>query len=135
MWAAQFPDRSPWHYVFPAERYGASGDAFDACAYRTDPTKPIGSFKKSWQTAKKHAGVKCRFHDLRHTACTRMLESGHGFSVVATVMGWSAATTIRMAKRYGHIGQSAQRDAVNAISRERELSRSEVAQLRPPRVN
>ena len=46
--------------------------------------------------------LKCRFHDLRHTGCTRMLEAGVPFSVIATVMGWSAATTVRMSKRYGH---------------------------------
>src|SRR5262249_38908373 len=45
-WAMQFPEHSAEHYVFPAERYGASGDVFEACAYNTDPTKPIGSFKK-----------------------------------------------------------------------------------------
>src|SRR5262252_3521184 len=52
---------------------------------------------------------------LRHTGCTRMLEAGVPFSVVATIMGWSASTTVRMAKRYGHIGQSAQRQAVNVL--------------------
>jgi hypothetical protein len=44
-----------------------------------------------------------------------MLEAGVPFSVVATIMGWSASTTVRMAKRYGHIGQSAQRLAVDAL--------------------
>ena len=40
-WAQQFPERKPEHYVFPAERYGASGDVFGAYAYATDPTRPI----------------------------------------------------------------------------------------------
>jgi hypothetical protein len=31
-------------------------------------------------------------------------------------MGWSPATTVRMAKRYGHIGQKALRTAVETIS-------------------
>ena len=62
------------------------------------------------------ADVRCRFHDLRHTGCTRMLEAGVPLSVVATVMGWSASTTVRVAKRYGHIGQAAQRQAVQALS-------------------
>jgi hypothetical protein len=44
-----------------------------------------------------------------------MLEAGVPFSVVATIMGWSASTTVRMSKRYGHIGHSAQRLAVEAI--------------------
>jgi len=44
-----------------------------------------------------------------------MLEAGIPFSVVASIMGWSASTTVRMARRYGHIGQTAQRQAVNAL--------------------
>lgn len=44
-----------------------------------------------------------------------MLEAGVPFSVVATIMGWSASTTVRMSKRYGHIGHSAQRRAVDAL--------------------
>ena len=44
-----------------------------------------------------------------------MLEAGIPFSVAASVMGWSASTTVRMAKQYGHIGQTAQRRAVEAL--------------------
>ena len=70
-WASHFPERQPEHYVFPAERYGGSGAIFEACVYSTDPTKPIGSIKEAWEAAKARAGVKCRFHDLRHTAVSR----------------------------------------------------------------
>ena len=45
-----------------------------------------------------------------------MLEAGVPFSVVATIMGWSPSTTVRMSRRYGHIGQTAQRHAVNALN-------------------
>ena len=55
----------------------------------------------------KPEALKCRFHDLRHTAVTRLLEAGISYPVVASMMGWSAATAIRMAKRYGHIGSQA----------------------------
>jgi integrase len=115
-WAGNFPDRQPAHYVFPSERYGAAGDDFKACAYLTDPEKPIGRWKEAWKAARARAGVQCRFHDLRHTGCTRMLEAGVPFPVLAMLMGWSPATTVRMAKRYGHIGQSALRKAVEAIA-------------------
>jgi hypothetical protein len=54
-------------------------------------------------------------YDLRHTGCTRMLEAGVPFSVVATIMGWSASKTVGMSRRYGQIGQAAQRKAVNAL--------------------
>jgi len=44
-----------------------------------------------------------------------MLEGGAPLSVVAVILGWSPATTVRMAKRYGHIGQVAQRQAVELL--------------------
>ncbi len=115
-WASNFPDRKPTDYVFPSERYGAAGNDFTACAYKTDPTRPIGRWKEAWEAAKERAGVQCRFHDLRHTGCTRMLEAGTPFPVLAALMGWSPATTVRMAKRYGHIGHDALRRAVESIS-------------------
>lgn len=114
-WASLFPRRELHHFVFPAERYGASGDGATVI-YDSDPTKPIGRWKEAWESAKTRAGISCRFHDLRHTGCTRMLETGVPFSVVATIMGWSPSTTVRMSRRYGHIGQIAQRQAVNALN-------------------
>jgi integrase len=114
-WASLFPGRELDHYVFASERYGASGDG-SIVVYDCDPTKPIGRWKEAWESAKTRSGVSCRFHDLRHTGCTRMLEAGVPFSVVATIMGWSPSTTVRMSRRYGHIGQAAQRQAVNALN-------------------
>jgi len=116
-WAQQFPERKPEHYIFPAERYGGSGDVFGACAYATDPTKPMGSVKEAWEAAKGRAGVKCRFHDLRHTAVSRMLDAGVPIAKVAKIVGWSAATMVRMAARYGHFALEDLRSAVESISR------------------
>jgi integrase len=67
-WASNFPARQPTNYVFPSKRYGAAGDAFKACVYHTDPTKPIGRWKEAWEGSKIRAKVECRFHDLRHRA-------------------------------------------------------------------
>jgi integrase len=114
-WADLFPNRKPEHFVFCAEKYGAEGDKFTPCVYDQDPTRPIGDWKEAWEKAKDRAGISCRFHDLRHTGCTRMLEGGVPFPVVAEIMGWSASTAIRMAKRYGHIGQRARTDAVAVL--------------------
>jgi integrase len=114
-WSERFPKRKPDHFVFPSERYGAGGDKFEPCVYDTDPTRPINSWKEAWESAKETAKVSVRFHDLRHTCVTRMLEGGAPLSVVASILGWSAATTVRMAKRYGHIGQVAQRQAVELL--------------------
>jgi integrase len=80
--------------------------------FYSDPRTAITSWKVAWTSARTSAGVSCRFHDLRHTTVTRLLERGVSFAVVATIMGWSPGTAVRMAKRYSHIGQSAQREAL-----------------------
>ena len=116
MWASHFPNREPEHYLFPSEKCGAAGDDSKPHVYATNPSEPIGDWKEAWEAAKKRAKVNCRFHDLRHTACTRMLEAGVPFSVVATIMGWSPSTAVRMSRRYGHIGQAAQREAVKHVN-------------------
>jgi integrase len=130
-WATHFPERKPEHHVFPAERYGAAGDQFCAKAYDVDPSKPIGSIKEAWEAAKlraarilkgepeskaKIAPLPCRFHDLRHTAVSRMLNAGIPIAKVAKIAGWSTATMVRMAARYGHFTLNELRDAVDSIS-------------------
>jgi integrase len=116
--ARQFPETQAEQYVFHSERYGVAGDGLKVPqVYGSNPLQPIGRWKEAWEAAKIRAGVQCRFHDLWHTGCTRMLEAGVPFSVVASIMGWNASTAVRMAKRYGHIGQVAQRQAVNALNR------------------
>ncbi len=122
-WAEQFPDRESSHYLFPSERYGAGGDDFKPRVHATEPTKPLTSWKEAWETVKRNTGISVRFHDLRHTAVTRMLEGGAPLSVVASILGWSSATTVRMSKRYGHIGHVALRQAVEILDRKVKLSR------------
>ncbi len=66
-------------------------------------------------------GIICRlaglrYHDLRHSAATKMLENGVPIATVAQVLDWSASTAIRMAKRYGHIRPDAQRQALESIA-------------------
>ena len=108
--ADRFPDRRDEHFVFAAERYGVAGDQEADHAYAVDPSRPMRSLKEAWESAKRRAQVGYRFHDLRHTAATRMLEGGVPLIVVGSILGWSASTTARMAKRYAHIGNVAQRD-------------------------
>jgi integrase len=116
-WADQFPNRELDHFVFPSERYGAGGDKFEPTVYDINPMKPITSWKEAWKTVRRDTEITIRFHDLRHTCVTRMLEGGVPLSVVASILGWSPATTARMAKRYGHIGHVAQRQAVAVLDR------------------
>jgi integrase len=116
-WADQWPNRQPTDYVFPAERYGASGHRFQKWVrYAINVNKPIRSWNRSWSTAKKEAGLKIRFHDIRHTVITRMLEGGVPFAVVSSLMGWSPSNAMLMLKKYGHIGQKAFTDAVALVN-------------------
>lgn len=139
-WASQFPERKKEHYVFPSERYGAGGAGFGAKTYHVDPTKPMGDIKEAWEEARIRAAkilagedkadeigknvaqrekakrLPCRFHDLRHTAVSRMLNAGIPIAKVAKIVGWSASTMVLMARRYGHFSLNELRDAVESIS-------------------
>jgi hypothetical protein len=124
-----------------------AGDKFEPKAYQTDPTVPIGDVKEAWEAAKLRAGkvlnggdgseqnaagqadttertepkeiqpLACRFHDLRHTAVSRMLDAGVPIAKVAKIVGWSPATMVLMAARYGHFALEELRSAVESISR------------------
>src|SRR2546421_4270808 len=64
--------------------------------------------------AKRDAGIKdFRFHDLRHTAATRMAEGGADAFTLAAIFGWS---DIRMALRYTHATDDAKRRAVENLA-------------------
>lgn len=138
-WATNFARRQPEHYVFPSEHYGFAGNERKPHAKTMDPNTPTREVKTAWKGAKEQSGVKCRFHDLRHTACTRLLERGASFPIVAAIMGWSASTTAAMAKRYGHIGSDVQRAALAALDDSSSLSprveESEGAQAAEPTRN
>ena len=118
MWADRFLERKPEYFIFPSEKYGEGG-----AVYATEPEKPIGRLKEAWEAAKRRTAdaekglpaVVCRWHDLRHTFCTRLLERRNGLPILAALMGWSAATTVRMAKRYGHIAADVLREAVSGL--------------------
>jgi integrase len=112
-WATHFPGRKPNHYVFPMERYGQGGRV-----YAQDVTSPIGTWKEAWEAAKKRAGVECRWHDMRHTGCTHLLDSGASYSVVAEIMGWSTSTAVRMIREvYGHVGPVGRREAMDQLEK------------------
>ena len=152
-WSQQFQNKLPEHYVFPAERVGAAGDAFAAKVYATDPTTPVGAIKEAWEAAKRRTRRHCpncgtgiladnekpetghyclacefqvkelppglvsvRFHDLRHTAVSRMIAARVPLPLIAKIVGWSAGTLARMASRYGHFALEELRGAVEAIS-------------------
>ena len=59
-----------------------------------------------------------RFHDLRHTAATRMAEAGVDIRTIAEFLGHS---TIQMTMRYAHATDDAKRRAAEALEEYAEL--------------
>ena len=60
--------------------------------------------------------VAVRFHDLRHSAVSRMIAARVPLPIIAKIVGWTAGTMAKMAARYGHFGIDELREAVEAIS-------------------
>ena len=116
LWRSNFANAQPRHYVFPSERYGLDGEkghkSGAAMAYDVDPTKPIGPWKFSWDTARKDAKVECRWHDLRHTAISRLAESQ---ASDVTIMALSGHLSKKMMERYSHTRNEAKRAAIQAL--------------------
>jgi integrase len=61
---------------------------------------------------KKKAGVKGRFHDMRHTTITELAESGAGDEVIQDIAGHVSR---QMLKHYSHIRMEAKRRALESI--------------------
>ena len=59
---------------------------------------------------------RVRFHDLRHTAVSRMIAARVPLPIIAKIVGWSAGTMAKMAARYGHFALEELRSAVESIS-------------------
>ena len=69
--------------------------------------------KFRFDKAKKEAGIRdFRFHDLRHTAATRMADGGADAFALAEIFGWS---DVRMALRYTHATDESKRRAVENL--------------------
>jgi integrase len=119
-WRSQFPDAQPAHYVFCSERYGLQGEGEDGhfggkvAPYDVRPTVPIGSWKTAWKTARKAAGVECRWHDTRHTFVSSMAE---GQASDATIMSLAGHVSRKMMEKYSHTRMAAKKAAISILDR------------------
>ena len=94
-------DRSPKDnpYVFPSPKTG----------------KPFTSIKTTFTKAVKRIGLEgFRFHDLRHTWCSRMCESGTAEVAIQKLGGWK---TRSMINRYAHPSMDYMREAVEKLNK------------------
>ena len=75
--------------------------------------KPYTDIKKSFSTVLKNANIEnFRFHDLRHTVATRMVESGVDLLVVQEILGHS---NIQTTMRYAHPVPERKKKAIDCL--------------------
>jgi integrase len=71
--------------------------------------------KKAFNSAVREAGISdFKFHDLRHTAGTRLADAGADAFVIAEVLGHAS---LQMTKRYTHATDQRKRAALEALAK------------------
>lgn len=74
----------------------------------------LKGFDRSWHWACAQAEITdLRFHDLRHTAATRLAEAGCDAFTIAAILGHSQ---IQMSARYTHVSSQRLREAVEKLA-------------------
>jgi len=140
-WKDQFPNALPTNAVCPREKYaqfgtkGQTGNGGVVKAYETFPDQTDKSFATAWRRAKKNADTALRtakkisvdkwktakenthiesfrWHDLRHSAVSRLAASGVNDGTIQEIAGWMSP---KMIKKYSHVRAAAMRKAVSVF--------------------
>lgn len=81
-----------------------------------DPTRPQRYWDTAWASLTQAVGhTGFRFHDLRHTFISHMVERGISLGVIQAIVGHISA---RMLRHYTHVSSGAARKAVEILDRE-----------------
>jgi integrase len=106
------PATKPEHYLMPKHLSRiAHGEHKGERGY--DPTQHQQYWDTAWRTLTNKAGLPgLRFHDLRHTFITQMVERGVPLGVIQTFVGHLSG---RMVNHYTHISSGAARNAVELL--------------------
>ena len=115
---SRFGITEPGHHLFPFGK-----------PIPSDPTKPITDISSAWKSLRAAANVSCRFHDLRHTAATKMAEAGVPESTMLALMGHMSRA---MLERYSHVRMAAKRDAVQALTTARNTEKPDGVPTKAP---
>jgi integrase len=76
--------------------------------------RPVRIVKRAWKTALKNSGIRhVRFHDLRHTFNTRLMEAGVLQEVRMALMGHSSGSKVHAT--YTHIELPVKREAIRKL--------------------
>ena len=114
-WLARFPQAGPDTYVFPFHHVGFAGNGREPHIWAVDLARPMGihSYKRAFDTARRVAGVACRFYDARHTFVTRLAENPNVSE--ETIRQLAGHVNPRMLSRDAHIRVGAKRAAIRCL--------------------
>jgi integrase len=115
----KFGPVQPHWYLFPF---------YDKARRPTDPSRPVTTIKSAWEGVREASGVHCRFHDLRHTAITKLSEDGVPDSTMKALAGHVHE---KMLERYSHIRMAAKREAVEALALPKAANANSVPKVSP----
>lgn len=117
-WLDLVGDAGPDAFLFPQHTVGFGPGGKDATICNVDFSKPVGEWKSAWRRALKTAGVKARWHDLRHTLVSRLAENPAVSE--ETIRALAGHVSRAMLARYSHIRAEAKRAAIVALEQEGE---------------
>jgi len=81
--------------------------------------KKMLNIKTAWRCAQARAGIplRCRFHDLRRTAVSRMVMRGVDPVTIGRLAGWTDSSAPVMLRRYAHLTGDHLHQAAKALER------------------
>lgn len=95
------------------KRIRAEGESTVYTFTNSKTGKPFTTVKTAFKAACRRAGIKgLRFHDLRHTFASRLVESGVDLITVRDLLGHS---TVKVTERYTHPNHSIKKEAVEHL--------------------
>jgi integrase len=101
--ADELGHREPGHYLWCANQH-----------HKFDPTQAGRQWDTAWRALRDAARLQgLRFHDLRHTVVTRLLEAGEPDHVVESITGHLSG---RMLEHYSHIRLDAKKRALDRLA-------------------
>lgn len=69
--------------------------------------------REAWALARAETGIRCRWHDLRHTCASWLVQAGVPIYTVAEILGHSS---VQVTKRYAHLAPQHLRDAIEKLA-------------------
>ena len=113
MWLSRFPNAGPESFIFPYHKVGIGGNSRVPQTWAVDLNRPMGEWKKAWEGVCKSAGVRCRWHDLRHTFISRLAENPSVSE--ETLKQLAGHVSKKMLERYSHIRRHAKQAAIATL--------------------